>query len=282
MSFDDRETQFVEDTSEVELSGQTNLTEDIRTKVTHSELLGCGVIGSVRGVHYGTWKDKPSCLVLLQFTFRSKAGALRLKSADLHVSFQKQSSAGTPSVTEGPRLENFSPRKIYGTPVTEHRKWTYEFSAQANIGAGLVSAGPTASIERESAFLVEHRLKIVGQPWSDRRREEPHQVLWSVQEASKTGYGIPDTLNTGIVISYNGPFQATVEVSAKLGVGIPIYTPPWSKDDPLLFNGTTEKGSPPSNREFDQLTESDWARLVPYSSEWEVSVACSFLSPSSH
>lgn len=271
MSFNDRDVDWKEDASEAELHGQKNLEGDIREKVTHSEWLGCGIIGSVKGVHYGTWKSNPACLVLLQFTFRAKSGPLRLKRANVHLSFRSDPDPSSKSAE--PWLYIFSPRKIYGTPYLEERKWAIEVGMQTSISAGPLSllslSGPHVKATQEVTLPKEQRLKIVGQPWSERRRQQPHQVLYSIEEAANLGYGIPDTLNVGIVVGYNGPFQATVEVSAKTGVGVPIFAPPWSKDDPLLFNTVTEKGTIPT-KEFDKLDDVDWMRLVPYVEEWKV------------
>ena len=43
---------------------------------------------------------------------------------------------------------------------------------------------------------------------------------------------------------------------------------PWSKDDPLLFNGKTQGGHFPRTRDFDRLVDTDWAELAPYLPDW--------------
>ncbi|RMZ88483.1 hypothetical protein DV736_g4286, partial [Chaetothyriales sp. CBS 134916] len=266
-NFEDRNSDFVEDTTKAELSGQLNLGQETRTKITHSEFLGCGIIGSVKGVHYGSWKDQSACLILMQFNFRSSSGFLRLKRAELYISFTKDMSKAPDS--NDPTLCVFSPRKIYGKPHTEERRWTFEIGFQTSVSAGPASAGLSAATTRESAYTRDHRLKISGEPWAERRMAEMHQVIWSVEEAGKTAYGIPDVLNIGIVVAYNGPFQAKVEVKATTGANVPICTPPWSKDDPLLFDTITTKGSAPSTLEFNELGDAEWATLVPYLDEWQ-------------
>jgi hypothetical protein len=266
--FESRNVELVEDTEATELSGQQNYDNDIRTKITHQESFGCGVIGSVRGVSYGTWKNDPACLVLFTFNFRSGKSALRIKSAEISVSFHTDSNTAATSPNDEPILRNFSPRKIFGIPHAEKRDWKYEISLQCNIPS--ISLAPTAMTGGSSSYTKDHRLQIIGQPWSDRKRQEPHQVLWTIREAEKTEYGIPDELNMGIVIGYMSPFQAIVEVSAKLGMGLPVCAPPWSKDAPLLFNTTTMKGEPMRTREFDKLGDEDWKIIAPYVEEWRV------------
>lgn len=273
VSFGGREVDWVEDPEGVTL-GQVNTDDRTRDKITHSEFLGCGIIGSVEGVHYGTWEDKPACLVLMQFLFRSNTGFLRLKRADLTICFHE--GADQILRSETPSICLFSPRKIYGDPHPETRKWTADMGITMGFDSGAVSVGPNVSMARESEITKEHRLQIKGKLWGRRKSSVKDKIQWELEEAKKMNYGIPDIFNIGLVVLYNGPFQATVNVRATTAASVPITCPPWSKDDPLLFDTRTTKGKTLPKTKFEELLEEDWRKLVPHDEEWQVSPSLSF------
>ena len=261
-TFDKRDVEWVEDPEGATL-GQVNTDDSTRKKITHTEFVGCGITGSVEGVHYGTWEDKSACLVLMQFVFWSNTGFLRLKRADLTITFlegvDQASGSETPAVC------------LFGLPHPETRKWTADMGITAGVALGAFSVGPHASMARESEITKEHRLRIEGKLYGRPKSSVKDKVQWRLQEAEKMGYGIPDIFNVGVVVSYNGPFQATVNVKATTAASIPITCPPWSKDQPLLFDTRTVKGKKLSTTKFEELLEADWRKLVPHDEEWEVS-----------
>ena len=99
-------------------------------------------------------------------------------------------------------------------------------------------------------------------PWSSEEQEKDHQVLWKIREIGPSGDGIIGELNLAVVVEYQNPFQAVVEVEANTAFGRPCFSTPWAKDDPLLFDGITGKGTLPPTTDFDTLTEANWAAFI--------------------
>ena len=265
LSYLPRNSDFEKDTGAGELQGLKNLGDDIRLKVTHIESLGLGIIGTVQVVSYGTWEDQPACLVGLRINQRRSASASAFRRIEIIVSCDVWSSQ---SSGQHPVLRNFSPREHRVRLNHEHGSWAWEPLQRSWI------ANPSHLESSHAAGTSELQTipGVSGTPWSSKRRMAPHQILWTVESGAQGQWQIPDQLDFAFVVQYDSTFKATVEVSAKTKVGLPFpfVTLPWSKDDPLLFNGRSQIGKRHRTRRFDLMSDQDWADLALYLPEWHV------------
>ena len=92
LSYQTRDVDFEEDDGHTNL-GQKNNDGGTRTKITHIEGLGFGIIGKVLCVRYGTWRSQHAMLIIMRFNFRSKEGIFKLKGAEISVCFESRRGA---------------------------------------------------------------------------------------------------------------------------------------------------------------------------------------------
>jgi hypothetical protein len=200
----------------------------------------------------------------MRFTFQyNRDSILRFKKAEIIVSFDKTTDLSM-GATKEPVVRVFAPRKVFGKPTEEAKKFNYEVALQCSLSVGLVTAGPTLSIGSESAFTKEHKLEIKGLDQMTRKRKQPHIVIWTATEDDLAKSGIPDELNLAVVVEYDGDFQADVNIRVDTPLMDGLYGHIWSKDDPLLFLPPLSKGDPLPTDQFDHLSEADWQALAPY------------------
>ena len=255
-----------------ELGAQHNVIEDqTRPNILHKELLDRAVEGAIIGVHYGHYKSKPACLILVHFKFVFNRDLLRFTKAKIVFQFDKSAeTAGTVNGTAKPVVRSYSPKQIYGYVGIEHVDFEYGVQMQCSVSAGPFKVGPTPYITKHSAYDKEHQLEIIGQDYRKRNSPEPLEVRWTATERGKAGKGIPRDLNVGIVVEHDGNFKAKVEVEVETPLAT-LFGWPWPKDDPLLFYPPMGIGDGPSNLAFDTMTDAEWSRLVPYLGEGTVS-----------
>jgi len=267
-SYEQKETilQLPSGTSEL---GQRNEVEETRDKITHIEAWHRSVIGTVTRVRYGSYNNFPACLICMRFTFRYSKDLLRFKKAEISVNFENRPSQ-TLNQNKDPAVQAFSPRKIYGKPTEEAKKFTYEVKLQASVSVGPASIGPELSVSKESAFKEEHQLEIIGLDKSKRRRNFSHAVIWTVTEDKLHSSGIPDELNVAVIVGHDGDFQAEVNVTLDTPVMSGLYSNVWARDEPVLFVPPISKGDPLRSDRFDTFTEDDWRSIAPYWNENQV------------
>ncbi|KAF4334524.1 hypothetical protein FBEOM_11641 [Fusarium beomiforme] len=184
--------------------GQHNVDDTkTRTKITHLGFLGFGVIGSVCSVAYGIWRDSPgsppapAALVVIQFDFRAGSGVLRYKSAEISVSFKERRPGSNHPIVR----QLFPTRNVSRSSLTASRSSTSMLSSDHFIWP-------------PDEFIIR------GKTRSDKCVQEPDEAIWNINET----HGM----------TYQGPFQATVEVEATTALSlIKISNTPWSRDDPI-------------------------------------------------
>ncbi|KAH8692558.1 hypothetical protein GQ44DRAFT_733999 [Phaeosphaeriaceae sp. PMI808] len=222
----------------------------------------------VKQVAFGKYKGKPAALLAFSFTFRSGDLALRFKKALVKITFDKQ--PGSSEDSQVPEVQNWAPRKIYGVPNDEEKTWSYCLELQGSIPIGPAQPGLTGRIGSESAFKKAHRMSIIGKRWSSPTSPLLNIAYWEVREQGKTKYGIPDELHVATIVHHEGPFQASVEVTADTPLKNDLFAFPWPKDDPILFHVGKPKGQELAVSDFGLLKDTDWLGLVPWDQEWEV------------
>ncbi|EWZ87293.1 hypothetical protein FOWG_09190 [Fusarium oxysporum f. sp. lycopersici MN25] len=209
--------------------GQHNVDDtSTRTKITHIDFFGLGVIGSVCSVAYGTWSDSPTsltspaALVVMQFDFRAGSGPLRYKSAEISISFKGQKPG-----TCHPVIHQFFP--------TSNKSRSSQPALRRS--ASMLPSDPF--IWSPDEYIIR------GKTWLSKGVQEPDEVTWTINEIHGSKFGICEPVKLAFIVAHRGPFQATVEVEATTAISlIKISNTPWSRDDPLLFDCITHKGMP--------------------------------------
>lgn len=247
-SYDTREPTLgaSEDTARL---GQKNLDHtSTRTKITQVELGRLGIIGTVLSVTYGTWQSQAAACITLKFDFRCKDGALRFERSEISLSFagphREKKSAGSRSSLKASKNSN-SPAIVFFYPQ--------KHDSSPSPGS------QNSSMQDIRGFASGLPFTLKGRTWSKRTHEEPHQVFWTMEEDKATTSGISDEVCLCVIVRHLGPFLGTVKAQAKLAVGITMENTPWSRDDPLLFDGITGKGPQLVPTDYDSLGEEHWA-----------------------
>lgn len=258
-----RDTDFLKDHGAGHL-GLKNESDDIRLKATHIESLGLGIMGTVQTVSYGTWECKPACLTILQFNHRGTTSASAFRRIEILVSCEPW---GSKSLDQQPVLRNFSPRRQHVRLDRDRGTWGWEALQRSWASNDSASAPALVNINEETQTAPS----VFGTAWSNRRRMKLHQISWIIDSGNKEQWQVPDRLSFAFVVQYYSAFKTTVEINAKtrLGLPFPLIALPWSKDDPLLFNGKTQIGRFAYTPSFDQLLDIHWANLAPYLPEWD-------------
>ncbi|KAF4466787.1 DNAJ domain-containing [Fusarium albosuccineum] len=199
---------------------------ETRTKVTHIERFGNGIIGTVLSLTYGTWQGQPAALLVLLFSLRGREdGYLRFRAAEFSISFKSR-----------------APDDSY--PVVR------------SIQPGTKRVSETTA----SSLWPRDRFAIRGSLWSEKSQPEPHQVLWKVKSPRE---GICDSIPVATILTFSSPFIAIVK--AKAMTGAPILTLrafPWSRNDPVLFDGVTPKGKGVASTDFSRLGDSGLEEII--------------------
>jgi hypothetical protein len=220
----------------------------------------------VTNVSHGTINSQPASLIIFTFSLRSGEHGFRFKNANIKITFSKHTTAkesGSPCVVK------FAPRKIYGLPTVDGKKKKIggEFSLKVPIRS--ITVEPSAKVERESKFETEHRFMTVGNFWSSSQESQWDIVYWDMRENRRTERGIPDRLNVAVVVEREEPFIATVEVTIDTPVANGAFSHPWTKNNPVVFvPGVLMRVQQRTNK-FDELSEEEWRRLIPFEDEWE-------------
>jgi hypothetical protein len=163
----------------------------------------------------------------------------------------------------------FAPRKVYGLPTVEGKKNKIGGDFSLEVPIGPVTVGPSVRVDRESKFETEHRFMTVGNFWSSSQESQWDVVYWDMRENRRTKKGIPDRLNVAVVVEREGAFIASVEVTVDTPVANGAFSHPWTKNNPAAFVPGVLMGAQPRTNRFDELTEEEWRRLIPFEDEWE-------------
>jgi hypothetical protein len=248
-----RQGEWEEDNGAGQLGQHNPDAASTRTKITHIEGLGYGIIGSVLSLAYGSWLGQPAALLIMEFGFSAKRKLFRYKDIEISISFD----AGTLSTVKSPNAK--PPVVCSWYPKNNRTSKRRAKSLGDNLNHTLSASDSTSTSILSTAqwmWPVEE-FWIRGRKWSARHRQEPHEVIWNVTDTENSISGISEQIRLAVIVTYSEPFRAVVGVKATIGFGLPVRNFPWSQDDPLLFDGKTPKGAPPPNSDFSALTEQD-------------------------
>jgi hypothetical protein len=199
----------------------------------------------------------------MQFDFKAGSGPLRYKSAEISISFKGQK------------------------PGASHPVIHQLFPTSTKSRSSQPASRKSASILSSDPFIwPPDEFVIRGKTWSSKGAQEPDEVIWNINETHGSKFGICEPVKLGLIVTHQGPFQATVEVEATTAFSlIKISNTPWSRDDPLLFDCVTHKGRPLPGTELnglDSQTLADYIALAnPSSSALSAVVSSLMTAPSS-
>ena len=234
-----------------------------RTKITHIEGLGYGIIGSVLSLAYGTWLGRSAALLVMEFGFRARKKSFRYRNTQISISFGSRTVSvdRTPSVTS-PVVCAWYPRNNQ----TPNRRARDDSNHTSSVSDSIFNSSQSSA----QLLWPQEEFWIRGRSWSHRRREEPHEVVWNMTETDNSIMGISEQVRLAAIVTYSGPFRAVVHVKATIGFGLTVRNFPWSQDDPLLFDGSTPKGTPPPTSDFSAITDQE---LLCYLSDPNLSMS---------
>ncbi|KAI6786016.1 uncharacterized protein J7T54_006355 [Emericellopsis cladophorae] len=230
-SYEPRDVQVKESSDSAHLGQRNSDDRSTRSVITHLDAAGLGIIGRVLSVVYGTWHGTPATLVSLQFRFRSRAGSLRFRTSEIAVTFDKASILDSG-----------------------------DDNAALAVPPAVVSLYPKALDGGEGGCSIK------GSYWLKKNQNFANEVYWKIHENSAETSGLPDEVGLCVVVTNRGPFLGVVEAEATLKLApkarFSFRNLPWSKDDPLLFDGKTAKGPQMEQTRFDTLTDEQWAKWI--------------------
>ncbi|CAH0057911.1 unnamed protein product [Clonostachys solani] len=208
------------------------------TKAAHVELFNYGVIASVSSLTYGTWEKNDAALLVMVLNFRSPdSGILRFTKAELSIDFKRQRPEDS-----SPVVQLFHPKS--------NRK-----SAASAMG---LQTTESPSLWPPAAYSTK------GDRWSEKSQEEPHRVFWEVSIPRGSSADINNnSIPLCAIVSFQGSFMATVRLKATTALKLKLESFPWSKRDPMLFNGHTFKGKQFSNTKFAELRKNEIEEHLP-------------------
>ena len=187
---------------------------------------------------------------------------------------------------KAPRIVSIFPYTVNGNVSEEYRRWMFELSIPIELNPlSPVDIKMEPKINKESSFIVGHRMQIQGLVYSSNQKLDLSNVaMWEMSENDIQEAGIPHDFCCGLVVLHGGmDFQANVQVtfSIPLGGGLRLTGWPWTKDDPLLFDRGTVLSRLDQNylrqletilrgKDLAELTDEEVRQLAPLAIEYQV------------
>src|SRR5436190_9834038 len=214
-------------------------------------------------VHYGTYENKPACLISLDFSFRFRAMSLcRHNYAEIEVEFEKTIDPQNPKVRcrspmLDPKVVNMAPKEVYGIAKTDGERKYWDVSIpimfKSPIGA---SAGITGNAETGKIVGEDNYMAIYGELSQDDDHDEgANGVTWDLTENQAQNNGIFRHFRAAIIVQHRPNEAFWMRVSVKPSVKFSLDPQRLSQkgdflhkllqrnDDPILLDGITPKGS---------------------------------------
>ena len=250
-----------------ELGKQHNVDEELRTKITQREFSGSGLIASIERVCYGTFNLKKAVVIVIRLLFHPATDKHLFQKLEVQFSFEPRCNRLKMNAKDVhfPTVRNLSPRKVYGIPNLDGKTWTYKVEQQCYIRG--VASGTISSTrnETQNTFEAPSCLFINGEPWSDRRRREPHKACWVIKANGDPCVNALDDLSLAVLVEYDDVFQANVKVTWNMPLYKKLLAFPWLEDDPIVF--PLKKPGPfigegLRTTQFETLSDAEWAVLI--------------------
>lgn len=280
----DVETEFEFDkTAGTTLGGIKNRGKTNREKVTAASIKHTSFKCTLARVQYGTYDFKPACLIEFDFWFhfenKSKS-RLRCTTAFIEIVFTKTADENftTPpgySPDDDPVVVLFGPAKVWGLMKSALEKQTHLLMAPFMIKSSGVDTGIQYVNSHESEIQVDHRMNIQGSTVGDAEHSRDNIVRWKLDENEAQKDGIVHQFRAVVVVSLPpGERRMKAKVKVKPTVQFSLNPARWllsqTNDDPIYFDGVTNKGRPLEGLADFHDPSFDWAQAVKVPTEYQV------------
>ena len=169
----------------------------------------------LRSVQSGVYGDFNAALIIFDVTFQPSApDRYRFKSARFDVTFQGQKEILPYSST--PQILSFAPVWATGEITQEKRDWTFTTGVTASVPSVPLVPGLNLSVSTSKTYTTDHKMVIQG---ASRPPSKPFRVWWTLNEKKLAKEGLPHNCAFAVIVSYDGPFFATVKSEAQVGSG---------------------------------------------------------------
>ena len=237
-----------------------NVNDDIRIKTTHIENLNLKIIKTIQLMNYDIWKDKSTCLIILQFNHREITNASTFRRIEILIfcEFWDFQSLNRQSV-----LRNFSSRKQFVRLDHNRDIWNWNALQKSCIFNKSISDFVFVNLNQSTFSNFDNA-------WFNKKRMKLHQISWIIDSENRKQWQISNRLNFAFVVQYYSIFKITIEINAKtrFDFSFLLIALSWSKDDFLFFNDKSQIEHFVYTSSFDQLLNIHWAKLASYLPEW--------------
>jgi hypothetical protein len=229
-----------------------------RSLATHEHIGKTSYSAYVRHVQYGTYQNKPACLVAIDFSFRfPNKGGSRFSSAEVEVTYERALDAEKPSLRStdaslDPIVANFAPKQMFGQVKERENKKTFEIEVPLVFETPFgLSAEITGRWARETSMTEEGRTELYGNLAQDDEHDDgANSVAWDLSENPISKDGILRSFR-GVVLLFCRPREAFwMHVSVKPVVKFSLdprrlFTKRLvgDRDEPILLDGVTTLGN---------------------------------------
>ena len=175
-----------------DILAQHNFDSSTRSKITHIEFFGLGLVGSVCSVTYGTWSNTPAAILVMQFDFRAGDGFLRYKKAEVSISFEPQSTTDVyPAV-----------RRFF--PTTNRVRGKLSELEGSTLSSGYLVWPP-------DEFVIR------GRSWYGKDSQDQNEVFWTLNDTCGAKFGICEPIKLAVVVTAHEPSRPQLPRQPLLG-----------------------------------------------------------------
>lgn len=221
----------------------------------------CSCLDVVHG-DFSSSSDLSATLIVLQFRFDPRKLGRRFQSVDIELEFKGMDVGET-----GPEVFAISPNgRMSLVPTTQHEDATKNLNLQLGGAApvGGITATGTVGWEKSISRNTSDQTTVTGSIDLKSRNYGPSNcVSWTLLENKTTGTGVPEKIQTAILLKRTDdcPFQCVVKIDAKVDIRSTIERVFGGKgriprDDPVWFN--PELGATKNLRTYDEKTLGDF------------------------
>lgn len=280
----DFETGFDIDRASEDTLKITNDNKINRGNITADTIGGTSFKASLACVQYGTFDDKPACLLIFDFSFSfDSQSRTRFTYAAIEIVFARTLDASFTMPIYNPEMEpvvvQIAPVQVYGQVKTMDWKQSLAISITTMLQAPVV--GPQVGFVLNGGVDVavarDKRMALIGDTLTDDDHDCDHGVRWTVEENKAQAEGIIRRFTTAaVVLLPKGGAGQGMKVKVKVKPTVQFSMNPrrllQKNDDPIFLDGQTPKGRSAAAG-FDKFDDPafPWAEVVAFPAEYEVS-----------
>ncbi|UNI15663.1 hypothetical protein JDV02_002174 [Purpureocillium takamizusanense] len=230
----------------------------------------------VQRLRHGLYRNQAASLVGFRFNFSSPDIKSRIISLQVRFSLVPAKQG-----EQFPQVRILAPHEINTDAVDAHlstneaRKMGVSIE-QPGFGVPLLQGGAWRETAKTVDYLHTFQQQLEGDLFTsedakDAGLEDDNCVEWKVLENELSKRGVPSMLRTAVVFTRPAPIvHGLLEVQVRTSSDSPLGTlfcgAAWSRSSPLILRQQTTVGSPLpcESRDFSELTDEDFGRLIGY------------------